>query len=68
MDIGLGLTVHLKPEEAKRVLPKIISNLEKKISRREDEVIEIERLRNNFLKQLELYESVQEGMVNVGGI
>lgn len=68
LEIGLGLTVQLSPEEAGKILPKIKKDLELKIERREKEILGIEKLRQGFLKQLELYENMQDGMVNVGGV
>lgn len=60
------MTVSLKPEEVKKILPKLIGLLETKIERREREVLQIEVLRNNFFKQVEMFESMQDGMVNMG--
>lgn len=68
LEIGLGLIIPLKAEEAQNTLPKIKENIRLKITRLENDVVGIERIRQGFLKQFELYENMDDGMVNMGNV
>jgi prefoldin alpha subunit len=66
VDVGLGLFVELKPDEARKFIKKRIENINMKLATRKEEVLRIEALKDQFLKQYEMLKNVESGMQNIG--